>query len=130
MGQNKTIIKMPLRILGPKSSACCAFLSAWGIIFMLFLGVAFHANSPALREDLAVVPNADNSIGEAEVRAAYADAGTNCLLTSALYAITLLFSIWQVSIHRATKLPNCCPQFLSSNSSSATNRSESSNAYS
>ena len=46
---------MPLRILGPKSSACCAFLSAWGIIFMLFLGVAFHANSPALREDLTVV---------------------------------------------------------------------------
>jgi len=83
---------MPLRILGPKSSACCAFLSAWGIVFMLFLGVAFHANSPALREDLTVAAPAE----EQEVKEAYALAGTNCLLTSALYAITLLFSIWQV----------------------------------
>merc|ERR1711970_464677 len=84
--------KMPLRILGPKSSACCAFLSAWGIVFMLFLGIAFHANSPALREDLLVTgePTEEN------VKAAYAETGTNCLLTSALYVITLLFSIWQV----------------------------------
>merc|ERR1711981_469909 len=84
--------KTMIRILGPKSSACCAILSAWGIIFMVCLGGAFLAQSPALREDLAI----DGEPTPENIATAYTATGTNCLMTSALYVVTLLFSLWQV----------------------------------
>jgi len=82
--------------MGPKSSACCAFLSAWGIIFMALLGVAYHMYSPALREDLALPSKTPT---EEQVKLAYKETGTNCLMTAALYAVTLVFSAWQVHVN-------------------------------
>lgn len=78
-----------IRILGPKSSACCAVLSAWGIIFMFLLGVAFWMKSPALIEDLELPEEPTRDA----IMAAYTEAGWNCISTSVVYVITLLFSI-------------------------------------
>lgn len=88
--QKKT--KMPLMILGPKQSACCAVVSAWGIIFMFFLGLAFWMKSPALIEDLALPEDANRD----QIYQAYNAAGTNCVFTALVYVLTMLFSVWQI----------------------------------
>ena len=79
-------------ILGPKQSACCAVVSAWGIIFMFFLGLAFWMKSPALIEDLALPEDANRD----QIYQAYNAAGTNCVFTALVYVLTMLFSVWQI----------------------------------
>ena len=77
-----------LRILGPKSSACCAVLSAWGVVFMFFLGVAFWLRSPALIEDLELP---EEPVSDDDIFEAYKAAGTNCILTALAYVLTIFW---------------------------------------
>jgi len=93
-----------IRFLGPKSSQFLFVISCGGTIFFAFLGIAYLMKSPALREDLTVkYPNTEGKDHAATELArktavfqAYTDTGINCILTSVLYILTALFSIWQV----------------------------------
>ena len=46
--------KMSLRICGPKLSLCCTLVSAWGIVQLLVMGLAFGMRSVALVEDIVL----------------------------------------------------------------------------
>merc|ERR1711935_224513 len=83
-----------MKILGPKCSSFCLVVSAWGVVMFLLLGSFYHVKSPALRDD--IVPA--NSTKEA-VWAAYEANAYNCYITAAIYAGTLVFSVFQVYVN-------------------------------
>jgi len=83
-----------MKILGPKCSSFCLVVSAWGVVMFLLLGAFYHVKSPALRDD--IVPA--NSTKEA-VWAAYEANAYNCYITAAIYAGTLVFSVFQVYVN-------------------------------
>merc|ERR1712106_1307934 len=81
-------------LTGPKCSSFCLVVSAWGVVMFLLLGAFYHVKSPALRDD--IVPANSTKVA---VWAAYEANAYNCYITAAIYAGTLVFSVFQVYVN-------------------------------
>lgn len=85
------------KICGPKCSICCSLVSAWGIVMLALMGVFFYVKSPALVEDLPL--NETEWEDWDNVEKAYHGTAYNCWIATALYALTLAFSLFQYRLN-------------------------------
>ncbi len=87
-----------MRICGPKVSLCGVLVSAWGIIQLLFMWLAFNSRSVAFVEDIAfnatLAGNSPKSYA-AEMEEGYEKAANNCKVAALLYLVTLIVSLHQ-----------------------------------
>ena len=97
------------RICGPKMAVFGTCLSAWGIIQLSFMALAFYSNSVAFVEDLPESAFTNCTEGSKYytgpctfeqnvdiMKKAYAQQAQNCGLAVALYIVTLIVSVHQL----------------------------------
>lgn len=119
------LLKMSLRICGPKMALCGCLLSAWGICQLVvlgwfrvlcrsfdekrrkldpldFAGLAFQSRSIALVEDLALDETLKDSHEDyfLEMEKAFDRGANNCYIAALLYLVTLLVSLHQHWLNR------------------------------
>ena len=106
--------KFTLRVCGPKMAICGCLLSAWGLLQLVIMGLAFQSHSIALVEDLDIgqpskFTQKDLDVLQESVEGklnltdgyflkmdrAYAKSAYNCYVAALLYLLTLLISLHQ-----------------------------------
>ncbi|VDP47621.1 unnamed protein product [Soboliphyme baturini] len=81
-------------LCGPKCSICCMVISAWGVVFMAVLGIAFYTQTALLYQDLHIQATvADFNL--ADVAERYRSSAFNCWIAAGGYVLTLIIAFWQ-----------------------------------
>ena len=99
------------RCCGPKLSLCGLVLSAWGILQLSLMALAFYVKSVALIDDLPikdeeVIPSSQGNIGIVvdEMNKQYEQQALNCSIAAGLYLLTLLVSIHQFRLNNSGRM--------------------------
>ena len=96
---------------GPKLSLCGLILSAWGILQLSLMALAFYVNSVALIDDLPmkdeeVIPGSQGNINivVGKMNDLYEQQALNCSIAAGLYLLTLLLSIHQFRLNNSGRM--------------------------